>query len=92
MVDNEYGYCFGAHLNFDPSLDRKTIQAEVEKSGDLSKPYPHRRFARLWIDADHVEASAKSTIAKRRKLVQPEASSHSLRRTLSSELASDKLY
>ncbi len=26
------------------------------------------------------------------KLVQPEASSHSLRRTLSSELASDKLY
>ena len=25
VVDNEYGYCFGAHLNFDPSLDRKTI-------------------------------------------------------------------
>ena len=71
VVDNEYGYCFGAHLNFDPSLDRKTIQAEVEKSGDLSKPHPHRRFARLWIDADHVEASAKSMIAKRRKLGLP---------------------
>ena len=68
VVDNEYGYCFGAHLNFAPSLDRKTIQAEVEKSGDLSKPYPHRRFARLWIDADHEKASAKSWIAKRRKL------------------------
>ena len=24
VVDNEYGDCFGAHLNFDPSLDRKT--------------------------------------------------------------------
>ncbi len=68
VVDNEYGYCFGAHLNFDPSLDRKAIQAEVEKNGDLSKPYPHRRFARLWIDADHEKASAKSIIAKRRKL------------------------
>ena len=69
VVDNEYGYCFGkAHLNFDPSLDRKTILAEVEKSGDLSKPYPHRRFARLWIDADHEKASAKSMIAKQRKL------------------------
>ena len=59
VVDNEHGYCFGAYLNFDPSLDRKTIQAEVDKSGDLSKPYPHRRFARLWIDADHEKASAK---------------------------------
>jgi hypothetical protein len=68
VVDNEYGYCFGAHLNFDPSLDRKAVQAEVEKSGDLSKPYPHRRFARLWIDADHEKASAKSMIAKQRKL------------------------
>ena len=68
VVDNEYGYCFGAHLNFDPSLDTKAIQAEVEKSGDLSKPYPHRRFARLWIDADHEKASAKSMIAKQRKL------------------------
>ena len=68
VVDNEYGYCFGAHLNFDPSLDRKAIQAEVEKSGDLSKPYPHRRFARLWIEADHEKASAKSMIAKQRKL------------------------
>ena len=68
VVDNEYGYCFGAHLNFDPSLDRKTIQVEAEKSGDLSKPYPHRRFARLWLDVDHEKASAKSMAAKRWKL------------------------
>ena len=40
-LDNEYGYCFVAQLNFAPSLDRKTIQAEVEKSGDLSKSHPH---------------------------------------------------
>ncbi len=67
-VDNEYGYCFGAYLNFDASLDSQTVQAEAEKNGDLSKPYPHRRFARLWLNADHEEASAKSLRMKERKL------------------------
>jgi len=68
VVDNEYGYCFGAHLNFDPSLDSTAVQVEVVKSAGLSKPYPHRRFGRLWISADHEEASAKSIAMKQRKL------------------------
>lgn len=66
-VDNDHGYCFGLHLNFDSSLDSKAIQAEVERNGDLAKPYPHRRFARLWLNADHEEASAKSVATKRWK-------------------------
>ncbi len=70
-VDNEHGYCFAVHLNFDPSLDSEAMQAEVEKNGDLGLPYPHRRFARLWLNADHDEASAKSVTTKRRKLGLP---------------------
>jgi hypothetical protein len=66
-VDNDHGYCFGLHLNFDSSLDSEAIQAEVERNGDLAKPYPHRRFSRLWLNADHEEASAKSVAKKRRK-------------------------
>lgn len=66
-VDNVYGYCFGVHLNFDPSMDSKAVQTEVEKNGDLSKPYPHRRFARLWLNADHDNARAKYLVTKRRK-------------------------
>jgi transposase-like protein len=66
-VDNDHGYCFGLHLNFDSSLDSEAIQAEVERNGDLAKPYPHRRFARLWLNADHKEASAKSVATRRRK-------------------------
>jgi hypothetical protein len=66
-VDNDHGYCFGLHLNFDSSLDSEAIQAEVERNGDLAKPYPHRRFARLWLNADHEEASAKAVATKRRK-------------------------
>jgi hypothetical protein len=67
VVDNEYGYCFGSHLNFDPSVDGETVQAEVEMNGDLSKPYPHRRFARLWLDAGYEEAAEKASIMKARK-------------------------
>lgn len=70
-VDNEHGYCFGIYLNFDPSLDSEAVQAEVEKNGDLDMPYPHRRFARLWLNADHDEASAKSLTTKRCKLGLP---------------------
>ena len=64
-MDNEHGYCFGVHLNFDPSLDAAAIQAEVETNGDLHIPYPHRRFARLWLNADHDEASSRSMATKR---------------------------
>ena len=67
-VDNEYGYCFGTHLNFDPSLNSESVQAEVERNGDLGMPYPHRRFARLWLNVDHDNASGKSVATKRRKL------------------------
>jgi len=67
-VDNEHGYCFGMHLNFDPSLDSKAVEAEVENNGDLGVPSPHRRFARVWLHADHDDASEKSVTMKRRKL------------------------
>ncbi|MFT5085503.1 MAG: hypothetical protein ACI9Y1_003564 [Lentisphaeria bacterium] len=62
-VYNEHSYCFGMHLNFDPSLD-----GEVEANGDLGMAYPHRRFARLWLNADHDLASKKSMATKRRKI------------------------
>jgi hypothetical protein len=39
------------HLSFDPSLDSKVVQAEVETSGDPGMLYPHRRFVRLRLNA-----------------------------------------
>ncbi len=72
-VDNEHGYCFGVHLNFDPSLDAVAIQAEVESNGDLHMPYPHRRFARLWLTADYDAVRARSTATKRHNLCLPAA-------------------
>ena len=70
-VDNEHGYCVGMHRNFDPSLDSDAVQAEVENTGDRGMPDPHRRVARLWLNADHDDASKKSVTTKRRKLGLP---------------------
>ena len=67
MQNETHGYCFGLHLNFDAALDSQPIQAEVERNGDLAKPYPHRRFARWWLNADYEEGSAKSAATKRRQ-------------------------
>jgi len=72
-VDNEYGDGFGAHLNFDPAMVCAEGQAEVEKNGDLGKPYPHRRFARLWLSADHDAARARSVAKKWSNLGLPGA-------------------
>lgn len=64
--DNDHGYGFGIHLNFDPSLDAAAIEAEVDTNDDLPLPFPHRRFARLWLHSDYYEASARSMARKRR--------------------------
>ena len=61
------------HLNFDPKLNSEAVQAEVEKNGDLRLPYPHRRFVRLWLNADHDRASAKSVVTEQRTLNMPRA-------------------
>ncbi len=72
-MDNDHRYCFGVHLNFDPKLNSAAVQAEVEKNGNLRLPYPHRRLARLWFNANHDRASAKFIVTERRTLDLPGA-------------------
>jgi transposase-like protein len=63
-VDNATGYCFGLHLNFDSSLNPAKIEADAQAAGDAAKAMPFRTYARLWLEADHQQATAKS---KRKK-------------------------
>jgi transposase-like protein len=51
-ADNEAGYVFGVHLNYDSTLDAERIEAEAERSGDLRTRPPFRRYARCWLAAD----------------------------------------
>lgn len=58
-VDNETGYNFGMHLNYDGSLDARKIEREAIAYDDYSKPIFHRRFARLWLQKDYRDAWLK---------------------------------
>lgn len=55
-ADNDSGYVFGMHLNFNKELD----PAEVEKGAALIREaaifYPHRKYARVWLADDYLEA------------------------------------
>lgn len=73
-ADNESGYVFGMHLNFDGSLDPAAVEAEAATTGELALPYPHRRFARLWLLQDYEDRLAETASeSARRKRVRAEA-------------------
>lgn len=66
-VDNRTGYCFGMHLNFDPSLDREGVERDSAALGDPAKPVALRKYARLWLEQDYRLASAAKAVRKRAK-------------------------
>lgn len=55
-ADNETGYVFGMHLNFDPLPDPRKVEQEAFAIGDYGLPHPFRRYARLWLMCDYIEA------------------------------------
>ena len=58
-ADNETGYVFGVHLNYDPSED----PAEVEKdAGNYEAWSPFRKHARLWLMRDYIESVKQSRL------------------------------
>ena len=52
-ADNESGYVFGMHLNFDPDTDPITTEAAARAAGDYQVKPPFRQFARLWLMQDY---------------------------------------
>ena len=55
-ADNKTGYVFGMHLNFDPLLDPRKVEQEAVAIGDYDLPHPFRRYAKLWLNCDYIEA------------------------------------
>lgn len=64
--DNETGYVFGLHLNFDPALDSDQVEKDAEACGDYAVKSPFRKYARIWLLRDYHEATKASF--KRRRL------------------------
>lgn len=52
-ADNITGYVFGMHTNFDPDMDAMLVAKDVVVTQDDQLPMPHRKYARLWLQADY---------------------------------------
>jgi transposase-like protein len=63
-VDNRSGYVFGSHLNYDPSLSLRKIEAEMHETKDHKQPPPFRKYARLWLRSDFLSLALDVTAAK----------------------------
>ena len=55
-ADWRSGFVFGMALNFDGSLDPKQVEADARDTGDMTLQAPYRKYARLWLSCDYVEA------------------------------------
>lgn len=59
-ADNTTSYVFGLHLNFDPSLNPNDVEKDAIASGDCEVKPAYRRYARLWLRQDYIEAIKKA--------------------------------
>lgn len=66
-ADNTSGFIFNMHVNFDPEVDPEVIEEDAKAINDHDKPYPHRKYARLWLQSDYEESVAASQAKRARK-------------------------
>lgn len=64
-ADNRSGYIFGWSFNFDPSLNRYSIEREAELYTEYEAGSPHHKFARVWLDEEFREIAAAKVKAAR---------------------------
>ncbi|MHB9117308.1 MAG: transposase [Burkholderiales bacterium] len=61
-ADDDTGYVFAVHLNYDPDADRGVVEQEGIAAGDPWLPPPHRLHARLWSESDHDRARRRKML------------------------------
>lgn len=66
-ADEDTGYVFGMHLDFDCRLDASSVEADAKQIGDQGEPYAFRKYARVWLRADYTDALRQHWKAKRSK-------------------------
>lgn len=59
-ADNLSGYVFGMETNFDAGVNALEVEKFNYATNDYLLPPPHRKFARLWIQADYEAAIRES--------------------------------
>lgn len=66
-ADNDTGYIFGMHHNFDSRVDPEATRQEAALTGEASLPHAHRAFARLWLPEDYEEGLPSSEAETNRR-------------------------
>lgn len=59
-ADNESGYVFGMHLNFDAAMDASKVELDAENIADCDTSFPFRKYARLWLQCDYDNSLKRS--------------------------------
>jgi len=62
-ADNQTGYVFGMHINYDPCIDHDAVEAESLL--DAGCKHAYRRHARLWLQSDYDESAMRSKANKK---------------------------
>lgn len=87
-ADQATGYVYGAHLNFDPSMDEADIERELPKFGDQKLAPPFRRFARVWMGAEYTQAAIRAGLRRaERQAPDDQANTATLTEKLYQEVA-----
>jgi transposase-like protein len=55
-ADNVSGFIFGAHLDYDPDMDRVETELDAIACGDYGLRAPFRKYARVRLDGDQLPA------------------------------------
>jgi transposase-like protein len=63
-ADNRTGYVFGAHPNFDYTLDKLAIENDAKEINDAANAAPFKKYARLWLESDYIEAINNKKLKK----------------------------
>ncbi|MGQ0530492.1 MAG: transposase, partial [Panacagrimonas sp.] len=65
-ADNESGFVFGIHLDFDHTMDADAVEADAAIVGDQKIAHAFRRYSRVWLQADYRDA-VRGVKARRRE-------------------------
>jgi len=65
-ADNNTGYVFGMHLNYDATLDSSEIEKDAVAIGDYQAKPPFRRYARCWLKEDYMAAIRNAASRKKK--------------------------
>jgi transposase-like protein len=86
-ADQDTGYVYGTHLNFDEELDDVEVSRDLGRFGDHHLAQPFRRYARVWLERDYERAAKRADSLRKVKTEAPKLIAPSLEHRLVNEVS-----